>query len=169
MFLIRSCRRSHHMKQVPDSLLAFQHMFPDVVRRRRLTPGNRSESTCYHADRRPICALTNSAVPMARAGRMGKQRLRAHALGTRERDPGNRSASSALNPFGEWSSATGIASFPGYLYARWAMCSRKRVRLSALLQRVAHEQHLQSPFFLIVLVLNDRPRKTSSPRLSRAC
>lgn len=40
------------------------------------------------------------AVPMARAGRMGKQRLRAHALGTRERDPGNRSASSALNPFG---------------------------------------------------------------------
>ena len=26
---IRSCRRSHHMKQVPDSLLAFQHMFPD--------------------------------------------------------------------------------------------------------------------------------------------
>ena len=27
--LIRSCRRSHHMKQVPDSLLAFQHMFPD--------------------------------------------------------------------------------------------------------------------------------------------
>ena len=29
MFLIRSSRRSHHMKQVPDSLLAFQHMFPD--------------------------------------------------------------------------------------------------------------------------------------------
>ena len=31
-----------------------------VVRRRRLTPRNRSESTCYHADRRPICALNNT-------------------------------------------------------------------------------------------------------------
>ena len=29
MFPIRSYRWSHHMKQVPDSLLAFQHMFPD--------------------------------------------------------------------------------------------------------------------------------------------
>ena len=32
-----------------------------VVRRRRLTPRNRSESTCYHADRRPICTLNNTA------------------------------------------------------------------------------------------------------------
>ena len=31
----------------------------DVVRHRRLTPRNRSESTCYHADRRPICGLNN--------------------------------------------------------------------------------------------------------------
>ena len=31
-----------------------------VVRRRRLTPRNRSESRCYHADRRPICTLNNS-------------------------------------------------------------------------------------------------------------
>ena len=30
-----------------------------VVRHRRLTPRNRSESTCYHADRRPICGLNN--------------------------------------------------------------------------------------------------------------
>ena len=39
-----------------------------VVRRRRLTPRNRSESTCYHADRRPICTLNNTrqySVPSA--------------------------------------------------------------------------------------------------------
>ena len=31
-----------------------------VVRRCRLTPRNRSDSKCYHADRHPICALNNS-------------------------------------------------------------------------------------------------------------
>ena len=31
-----------------------------VVRHRRLTPRNRSESPCYHADRRPICGFNNS-------------------------------------------------------------------------------------------------------------
>ena len=31
-----------------------------VDRRRRLTPRNRRESTCYHADQRPICALNNT-------------------------------------------------------------------------------------------------------------
>ena len=31
-----------------------------VVRHRHLTPRNRSESTCYHADRRPICGLNNN-------------------------------------------------------------------------------------------------------------
>ena len=31
-----------------------------VVRRRRLTPRNRSESTCYNADRRPICTLLSN-------------------------------------------------------------------------------------------------------------
>ena len=35
-----------------------------VIRRRRLTPWNRRESTCYHADRRPICTLNNNT-PMA--------------------------------------------------------------------------------------------------------
>ena len=30
-----------------------------VVRYRGLTPLNRSESTCYHADQRPICELNN--------------------------------------------------------------------------------------------------------------
>ena len=34
-----------------------------VVRRRHLTPRNRSESTCYHADRRPICTLNNKYSP----------------------------------------------------------------------------------------------------------
>ena len=34
-----------------------------VVRHRRLTPRNRSESTCYHADRRPICGLNNTPPP----------------------------------------------------------------------------------------------------------
>ena len=32
-----------------------------VIRRRRLTPWNRRESTCYHADRRPICTLNNTS------------------------------------------------------------------------------------------------------------
>ena len=32
-----------------------------VVRRRRLTPRNRSESKCYHADRRPICMLLSNS------------------------------------------------------------------------------------------------------------
>ena len=31
-----------------------------VDRRRRLTLRNRRESTCYHADQRPICALNNN-------------------------------------------------------------------------------------------------------------
>ena len=40
--------------------------YRSVVRRRRLTPQNRRESTCYHADRRPICTLNNtSARPAA--------------------------------------------------------------------------------------------------------
>ena len=38
-----------------------------VVRRRRLTPRNRSESTCYHPDRRPICALTNTTGATSRS------------------------------------------------------------------------------------------------------
>ena len=39
-----------------------------VVKRARLTPLNRSESTCYHADRRPICGLNNSVGPISACG-----------------------------------------------------------------------------------------------------
>ena len=41
-----------------------------VDRRRRLTPRNRRESTCYHADQRPICALNNTLVHCRRQHRL---------------------------------------------------------------------------------------------------
>ena len=44
-----------------------------VVRRRRLTPRNRSESTCYHADRRPICTLNNTCRPTGYTTLVGAQ------------------------------------------------------------------------------------------------
>ena len=53
---------------------------PRVVRHRRLTPRNRSESTCYRADRRPICGLNNSPDPPAALFRYSRDRSSAHPV-----------------------------------------------------------------------------------------
>ena len=52
-----------------------------VVRRRHLTPRNRSESTCHHADRRPICTLNNTPALWNRTRKeAGIEDVRVHDL-----------------------------------------------------------------------------------------
>ena len=54
------CRRAAEALGAPPSVPPGHPLALPVVRRHRLTPQNHSESTCYHADRRPISALNNS-------------------------------------------------------------------------------------------------------------
>ena len=67
------------MKQVPDSLLAFQNMFPDVVKLRNLTPQSLAFSIGYSANRRRTPAPNNtqgsgvsSVRPLVPEGRLAK-------------------------------------------------------------------------------------------------
>ena len=67
-----------HVMALHESLCETPAM-ANVVRRRRLTPRNRSESTCYHADRRPICTLNNTRCAPAWRARPPARRRAADA------------------------------------------------------------------------------------------
>ena len=45
---------------LPSAQITSASVLSSVLRHRRLTPRTRGESTPYHADRRPICALKNT-------------------------------------------------------------------------------------------------------------
>ena len=77
-----------------------------VVKRARLTPLNRSESTCYHADRRPICGLNNSqTLPLVGAPARVRNEIRdggeeQRRCLTQRFSPGSRAVDTSFGPCG---------------------------------------------------------------------